>query len=73
MTRRFKGYWIGIAAASILGVFACQFFRETYGIGVDSVWWLPPETRNITYIRNDLIAIAEFDIERDAFEKWCAN
>ncbi len=71
--RRLTGRRLGIAAVGILVVFARQFFRETYGIGVDSVWWLPSEAQNITYIRNDLIAIAEFNIERDAFERWCAS
>jgi hypothetical protein len=73
MKRHRKARVVAILVVGMLGVGAWQFFRETHGIGVDSVWWLPSEARNITYIRNDLIAIAEFDIGQDAFERWCAN
>jgi hypothetical protein len=64
---------VGLIVAGFLGVCLWQFFREDYGVGVASVRWLPSEARNITYIRNDLLAIAEFDIEQGVFEKWCAK
>ena len=64
---------VGLVPVGIIGVFLWWFINEDHGVGVDSVWWLPPQARNITYIRNELIAIAEFDIERGAFEKWCAR
>jgi len=51
----------------------CRVLIEDHGVGVDSVSWLPPEARNITYIRNDAIALAEFDIEQQVFEEWCSS
>jgi len=65
-----------VVAVAFLGLcgFSVWFtFRETHGVGVNSLWWLPPEAHNITYIRNELNALAEFDIDREAFEKWCAS
>jgi hypothetical protein len=44
-------------------------FRETYGVGVNSLSWLPPEAHNITYFRNGVNNLAEFDIDREAFKK----
>ncbi|MDI6450660.1 hypothetical protein [Anaerobaca lacustris] len=64
---------VGLALASIIGAFLWQFFKEDHGVGVDSVSWLPREARNITYIRNDAIKVAEFDVEREAFRRWCAR
>lgn len=62
-----------IAVVGIIGVSLWQHYREDHGVRVDSVWWLPSEARNITYVRNDAIRLAEFDIEWGAFEKWCAG
>jgi len=58
----------------ILGVMFWPSFPEhDYGISVDSVEWLPSEARNISYFSTGIDRIAEFDIERQAFEKWCAD
>ncbi|HNY80465.1 MAG: hypothetical protein RBS72_20410 [Sedimentisphaerales bacterium] len=62
-----------IVVVGVMGVSLWKHYKEDYGVRVDSVWWLPSEAQNITYIRNDAIQIAEFDIERAAFEKWCAR
>jgi hypothetical protein len=67
---------VGFVVAAIVGL--CGFsvwhtYREVYGVGVDSVGWLPPEAHNITYLRHGLIAWAEFDIEPEAFARWCAR
>ena len=62
---------IGLAVLVLLGLVFWSVFRESHGVGVDSVEWLPREAHNITYLKNDLIAIAEFDIEQEAFQKWC--
>lgn len=70
MKRRGK---VGLVLAAAIAVFLWWFLKEDYGVGVDSVWWLPPAAANITYIRNDLNRIAEFDIKQEAFEKWCAK
>jgi hypothetical protein len=64
---------IGLAVAALIGASLWQVLHEEYGVGVDSVSRLPAEARNITYLRNDLIQMAEFDIERGAFEKWCTK
>jgi len=50
-----------------------HFSREEHGVGVDSVRWLPPKASNITYLWNSTNEIAEFDIERVAFENWCSD
>jgi hypothetical protein len=55
------------------GVCLWRLSGEHYGVGVDSVGWLPPEAHNITYVRNDAITIAEFDIEQEAYQRWCAD
>lgn len=74
MTRR----TIGWVAAAVFGVGLCgvclwQLLGEHSGVGVDSVRWLPPEAHNVTYLRNDALTIAEFDIGREAYERWCAD
>ncbi len=73
MKRRTK---VGLVVVGLIGFFGLPLWtvlRTTYGVGVDSVSWLPREARNITYFRNDLTKMAEFEIEREAFEKWCAK
>ncbi len=56
----------------ILLAMAWQHIKGGYGVGVDSVSWLPAEARNISYIDQFLgCRIAEFDIEREPFEAWC--
>jgi hypothetical protein len=62
-----------MVVAGLMGVGFWYFLTEDHGVGVDSVGWLPPEAHNITYLRNSLNMMAEFDIEREAFEKWCAR
>ena len=62
-----------LIVAGLVGVSLWYVFREDYGICVASVGWLPPEAHNITYLRNDLTTVAEFDVEREAFERWCAR
>jgi hypothetical protein len=58
----------------ILGFCLVSVLRDKYGVGVDSVAWLPAEARNITYVSSALTGRkAEFDIEQEAFEKWCAR
>jgi len=64
---------VGLVLAAVFGVFLWWCLQEDYGVRVASVRWLPPAATNITYIRNDLNQIAEFDIEQKAFERWCAN
>ena len=59
--------------AFICGISLWYTFREDYGVGVNSVGWLPPEARDITYFRNGLTELAEFDIEPEAFGRWCAD
>jgi hypothetical protein len=72
--KRTKVFRVVVAAFLGLCAFSIWFtLRETHGVGVSSLWWLPPEAHNITYIRNDLYALAEFDIDREAFGKWCAS
>ena len=68
MKRRAK---IGLVVLGVVGVSLWSVYRETHGVGVDSVSWLPKEAHNITYVKNDTNVRAEFDIEQDAFEKWC--
>jgi len=64
---------IAVIVLALIGLSLWELFKEEYGVGVDSVSWLPPEAQNITYIENDLVRIAEFDIEQGEFEIWCAN
>ena len=64
---------IGLAVLILLAVAIWQVFKEECGVGVDSVWWLPPEARSMTYTANGINRVAEFDIERKAFEEWCAD
>lgn len=72
MKRRTKVGCIPVAAFVGLCVFSVWYtFRETYGLGVDSLWWLPPEAHNVTYYANGLTKLAEFDIEQKALERWC--
>ena len=61
MKRRTKVGWIAVAAFVGLCAFSVWYtFRETYGVGVDSLWWLPPEAHNVTYYANGLTRVAEF-------------
>ncbi len=64
---------VALLVAGFLGVCLWQFLKTDYGVGINSVSWLPSEARNITYIRNFLFTKAEFDVEQEAFEKWCAR
>jgi len=64
---------VAVVVVALIGLVLWQFFTEKYGVGVDSVSWLPPEARNITYIDNDLLRIAEFDIKQGEFERWCVS
>ena len=64
---------VGLAVAGLVGASVWYVFSEDYGVSVDSVGWLPPEARGITYLRNYLTWMAEFDIEREAFETWCGR
>ena len=51
---------------------AWHSLRTKYGVGTDTVPWLPPQARNITYVDQPLTwRLAEFQIERQAFEAWC--
>ncbi|MEN6575525.1 MAG: hypothetical protein ABFD90_04215 [Phycisphaerales bacterium] len=70
MKRRTK---IGLLVAAFLGVLVWQCFKGGYGVGVDSVSWLPRDAHNITYTGDFWFKMAEFDIDREAFEKWCAR
>ncbi len=71
--RREIGLIVVAALVGLCGVSLWYTFKEDYGVGVASVWWLPPEAHNITYMRNDAIRLAEFDIEQEAFEEWCTG
>jgi len=72
--RRARLGWVVVAAfVGLCGISVWHTFRETHGVGVNSLSWLPPEAHNITYIRNYLTARAEFDIEQEALERWCAS
>jgi len=62
-----------VIVALFVGNAVWQLCREDYGVGVASVWWLPRQACNITYLDNYVNRIAEFDIERPAFERWCAR
>jgi hypothetical protein len=64
---------IGLAVVVVIGIILWLPFRESYGVGANSVPWLPREAHNVTYIKNFWFAEAEFDIERGALEKWCAK
>lgn len=68
---------IGLLAITVsvvlVAVFMWWFSKETHGICSGSVWWLPPEARDVTYLRNYAISMAEFDIGQEAFEKWCSD
>lgn len=71
MKRRTK-ISLTVVAASI-GFSLWQLLNEDYGVGVDSVSWLPPEAHNIAYRDDSLTRTAEFDIEREEFERWCRS
>lgn len=73
MTKRTKVGLVVAGLVGFLGLCVWTTFRTTYGVGVDSVSWLPREARNVTYFRNGLNSFAEFDVEREAFAKWCAK
>lgn len=60
MKKRTKISLVGVVA--LFGVLVWQCFKEDYGVGVDSVSWFPAEAQNVTYIKNDLLRIAEFDV-----------
>jgi len=56
------------------GVSLWHALKDDYGVGVDSVSWLPAEARNIAYVSFAVTTSkAEFDIEQEVFEKWCAS
>jgi len=63
-----------VVVAVLFGFFLWDSLQVKYGVGVDSVGWLPREARDITYLKVDFTSrTAEFTIEREAFEKWCAR
>ena len=69
-----KGIKIELSIAGAVAILSIWLvYRGDHGVGVNSVWWLPREARNITYYRHEAMAIAEFDIQQNAFEKWCAS
>ena len=75
-TRRFlmkKRNIIGLFVFALAAVGIWQLFREDYGVGVESVWFLPPDAKNITFCDDYLNRIAEFDIDQEAMIKWCQN
>lgn len=63
--------------ATGLGIYLLSVFFENFGhvkewgMGVDSVDWLPDEASEITYVSSYLFKVAEFDIEQDLFLQWC--
>jgi len=65
---------IGLGIIALICGFSLWYtFREDYGVGVKSVGWLPAEAHDITYFKNGWTALAEFDVEQEAFERWCAD
>ena len=63
---------IVLISITLLVLIAWQSLKESYGVGVKSVRWLPREARNITYLKMRVTnTMAEFKIEQEAFEKWC--
>jgi hypothetical protein len=62
-----------MAIAGLLGFWLWYLVTDHYGVGVDSVGWLPPEAHDVTYLRSYLHREAEFSIEREPFENWCAR
>lgn len=44
---------------------------KSWGVGVESVEWLPVQASNITFISGDINRVAEFDIDRNSLIKWC--
>ncbi len=46
---------------------------KDWGVGEDSVDWLPRQASNITYIYSRAIQLAEFDIDQKSFEEWCRS
>jgi hypothetical protein len=67
------GLVVIVAFVGLCGISLWQVVNVGYGVGVGSVRWLPPEAHDITYLRNYLTTLAEFDIEQKAFERWCAS
>ncbi len=59
---------------SIIGILSLGWWslQTSYGIGVNSVQWLPTQAHNITYIYVPITStMAEFEIDQQAFEQWC--
>ncbi len=64
----------GIVLVGILGFafLLWDFARiKSWGVGVESVEWLPKQASNITFISGNINRVAEFDIDRDSLMKWC--
>ncbi len=63
----------GLTVVGLMGVSLWSVSQVDCGVGVDGVRWLPPEAHDITFLKQYVTTMAEFDIEREAFEKWCAR
>jgi hypothetical protein len=69
-----KLFAVWLVGVALLVVAAWWLLRTDYGVGVDSVRWLPPEARAISYLRFPYHNTwAEFAIDRQAFEQWCRS
>lgn len=69
-----KGIVISLIGVTILAIVVALALRTDYGVGVDSVRWLPAEARDISYLRYPYLNTwAEFEIEQEAFEDWCRS
>lgn len=46
---------------------------KSWGVGVESLEWLPEQASNITFISGNINRVAEFDIDLDSLAKWCTS
>ncbi len=64
---------IALVSIALIGVLWPSSPQTDYGLGVDSVEWLPSQAQNISYFSTRIDRVAEFEIEQAVFEKWCEN
>lgn len=67
---------LGVMLALFVGIclLLWDFGRiRDWGVDTDPPDWLPSEATNVTYIDGSINRIAEFDIRRSEFQRWCES
>ncbi|MGK0187440.1 MAG: hypothetical protein ACI9R3_003228 [Verrucomicrobiales bacterium] len=75
-----KGCAIAVGLALLLAFVVGYLLWDStrireWGVGVDTadLEWIPQGASDITFVAGDIQKIAEFTIDRKAFEHWCTS